>query len=66
MVLDACLYSNGREKRGVDVEVRGNRENTRGVGGRETIIKIYCMKKYIFNKNKMKEAQSAYLQYNIE
>jgi hypothetical protein len=40
-----------RDKRGVDLDGKGSRENLEGVEGREMIIKMYYMRKEsIFNK----------------
>lgn len=42
-----------REKmKDVDLDGSGGREEWRGVGGGETIIRIYCIKTPIFNKRK--------------
>lgn len=39
-----------RERKGVDLEERGGKEELGGIEEGETIISIYCVRKNIFNK----------------
>lgn len=48
--LDVCFL--GRDRKGVDLMSREVGRDWEVLGERETIIRIYCMKKYIFNKKK--------------
>lgn len=42
-----------RNRKGIDLERRGGREELRGVGGGDIIIRMHCMgKKSIFNERK--------------
>jgi hypothetical protein len=47
------LFSNERkrERNGMDLGAWGDGEDLEGSGEEETVIRIYCMKKTIFNKN---------------
>ena len=43
-----------RDRKGVDLDGKGREEALGGVGGEETITRLYCMRKEsIFNKRKM-------------
>lgn len=44
-----------RDRKGVDLDGREGGQNLGGVGGGESKIRILCMKKYIFNKRKLKK-----------
>lgn len=46
-----CLFTN-RNKKGMDTDRRGGREELEVVEGGETIITIYCMKKIYFQYKK--------------
>ena len=54
--LDSYLFSNERERerarRNIDLSGWADGEDLRGVGGAETIIRIYCMKKTNFQFKK--------------
>lgn len=41
-----------RERKGVDLDGRGSREDLGVAGERETIIRLYYMKNLFFNKGK--------------
>jgi hypothetical protein len=43
-VLEACSFPT-RDRKGVDLDGRGHGEKLGGVERRETVIRIYCMKK---------------------
>lgn len=47
--LDACLFLM-RDRKGVDADRRQDGEELRRIGGGENIVRLYCMKKNIFNK----------------
>lgn len=44
LLLNAHLHPNERARKGMDLSVCGGREELGGAGGRETIIKTYCIK----------------------
>lgn len=39
-----------KDRKGAEPDGRGSREELGGAGGRETIIRTYCVKKYILIK----------------
>lgn len=45
--MTACFLM--RDQTGVDMDARGDREELGGVGIRETVIRIYYMKKRVFS-----------------
>jgi hypothetical protein len=45
LLLDACLYSNERKRRVVDLDRWESEEDLGGGRGWKNVIKIYCMKK---------------------
>ena len=45
-----------RDRKGVDTDKRGDGEELGGVGGWETIIKIYWVKKDLFSIKEKKQA----------
>jgi hypothetical protein len=63
--LDACLFSNEREKQ-VDLGGTGGQEELGRVEGRETIVRIYYVrgKKSIFNKRVHKKKPLKFLPYS--
>lgn len=48
--MTACFLM--RDQTGVDMDARGDREELGGVGIRETVIRIYYMKKGYFQSKK--------------
>lgn len=51
IIIFRVLFSTKKEKEGVDLDWKENREDL-GVGGGKSIIRIYC-KKHIFKKRKI-------------
>jgi hypothetical protein len=47
--MEACSFVM-RSRQEVDLEGRGGGKKLRGVEGKETIIRIYCIRKNVFNK----------------
>jgi len=53
--IDVCSFSNERQKRGVDLDRRGNGEELGGIQGGETVIRIYYVTKNRFSIKELKD-----------
>lgn len=61
-MLNACLFSDERARKTMDL---GDRANLRGVGGEEMVIRIYCMKNNILSIKKRKTCRKIKVKFNV-